>query len=79
MEFVPHIGTRAEFMDENQVQFERWMPQINDDRERKFMTYAQADHLASPEQMANPYHDVEGGLFNSNRDQAHLLGHLCLP
>ena len=54
MEFVPHIGTRAEFMREYRREFERWMPHVHDDNELKFMLKLQEEEMTSPEQRASP-------------------------
>ena len=54
MEFVPHIGTRAEFMREYRREFELWMPHVHDDNELKFMLKLQEEEMTSPEQRASP-------------------------
>ncbi len=54
-EWVPHVGTRREFMEEFQKQYELWMPQhVHRDRVWKFMCHKQVEYICSPEQMANP-------------------------
>ncbi len=54
LEFVPHVGTRREFMEEFQAQYELWMPHVHRDRVRKFMCHKQVEYVSSPEQIANP-------------------------
>ena len=54
MEWVPHLGMRAEFMKEFRDQFELWMPHVHRDRVLKFMLRLQAEHMTSPEQMEHP-------------------------
>jgi hypothetical protein len=54
MEWVPHLGTRAEFIKEFREQFELWMLHVHRDRVLKFMLRLQAEHMTSPERMANP-------------------------
>ena len=54
MEFVPHIGTREEFMEEFIAKFEEWMPHVYRDRNFKFMGKLQLERMASPEQMTTP-------------------------
>jgi hypothetical protein len=53
-EFVPHIGTRAEFMWEFREQFELWMPHVHRDRVTKFMLKLQVERSTSPEQIKKP-------------------------
>jgi len=53
-EFVPHTGTRAEFMEEFVAKFEEWMPHVYRDRNTKFMVKLQLERMASPEQMERP-------------------------
>ena len=54
MEFVPHTGTRAEFMEEYIAKFEEWMLHVYRDRNFKFMSRLQLERMSSPEQMATP-------------------------
>jgi hypothetical protein len=54
MEFVPHTGTRAEFMEEFIAKFEEWMPHVYRDRNFKFMSKLQLQRMSSPEEMATP-------------------------
>ena len=47
MEFVPHIGTRKEFMIEFRAQYELWMPNMHRDRCFELMLKLQAERIAS--------------------------------
>ncbi len=53
-EWIPYLGTRAEFMMKFREQFELWMPHVHRDRVLKFMLRLQAEHMTSPEQMEHP-------------------------
>jgi len=52
-EWVPYLGTRAEFMKEFREQFELWM-HVHRDRVLMFMLRLQAEHMTSPEHMEHP-------------------------
>ncbi len=54
MEFVPHTGTRAEFMKEFIAKFAEWMPHVYRDQNFKFMRKLQLECMSSPEKMARP-------------------------
>jgi hypothetical protein len=53
-EWIPYIGTRAEFVMRFREQFELWMPHVYRDRVLKFMLRLHAEHMTSPEHMEQP-------------------------
>jgi hypothetical protein len=77
MEFVPHTGTREEFMEEFIAKFAEWMPHVYRDRNFKFMSKLQLERMASPEQMANPTMTITRSDFASAIEIQRVFSETC--
>ena len=77
LEFVPHVGTRLEFTEEFQAQYEMWMPHVHRDRVRKFMCHKQVEYVSSLEQIANPTVAISKADFATTVEVQRIFSATC--